>query len=367
MNLGISQIIAFGSEIQVDKGVPPGRVLSGLGKGQIVEAEVVRSISPRQVLLKMKGKTFSAHTCIPFKPGQKISLRVTHTGSRPRFQYVETRGGSFLQLPPDCFSDFRRLCPYGALGKLLRNLKSQPETPLARAVLISIERLVKAIAPESDVADPDRTRGFIRKSGLTWEHKLLSVIEAKRSLPQPFLQRFIEGDLKGLSLLLMQNAEKEDFGGINDLHLLLENIERLQVLNHHASKESGRFLVPVPVLFDRDIRFGQMLVDVGSRSSGPGEDRIIRVSLLLEMSGLGNLQVDLSILKGAITGLFSVEDDSSRLLIESQMPHLLERLQKSGFIVHDMSCRTVGPEALSSASLADRMIEDHPGVLSILV
>ena len=112
-----------------------------------------------------------------------------------------------------------------------------------------------------------------------------------------------------------------------------------------------------------------MLIDLGKepRTDIEEEDRVVRVSLLLEMSNLGHLEAEISILKNALSLIFRVEDDAARSLIDSHLPQLAEKLNSTGFHVHAMRCCTVPPQILQTASFADRLVDDREGVLSIVI
>jgi hypothetical protein len=183
------------------------------------------------------------------------------------------------------------------------------------------------------------------------------------------VQRLIGGDLKALSLLIAQSSAEKETPLFHEIHAYLEHLESLQLLNSQVSKDSGRYFIPLPILFNGEIRFGQMLIDLGKETASDtgSKDRIVRVSLLLEMSSLGHLQVELSILKNAITGMFSVEDPAAQTRIDAQLPQLAEKLNRSGFHVHEMTCRTVAPQILQTTSLAKRLLDDCDRVLSIVI
>ena len=176
---------------------------------------------------------------------------------------------------------------------------------------------------------PDRNtvKSFISKSGLTWENKLLSMLPSENSLPKEVVQRLIAGDLKALSMAATQNSADEDGGWVTEIRAYLDSLERLQLLNSQVSKESGRYLIPLPTPFDENIRFGQMLIDLGKESGADADkkNRVVHVSLLLEMSNIGHLQVDLSILENSITGMVSVENETVQTLIKAHIPELAEK------------------------------------------
>jgi|GEM_PF-2608245 hypothetical protein len=368
----ISQILATSSRVRLDTKVDSDNLLGRFHKGQIVEARVDRTVSQRQAQLIIQGKTVSARTHLPLQPGQKILLRVTRAGAQPEFQVVEAKGGKWFECPLDALKLLGKSGPYSLLSRFI---KAVPDSNIPKMnasgaeVFKRLEHLLKSMQDPAGHLDQNTVKSFISKSGLTWENKLLSMLLSERPLPEPVVQRLIAGDLKALAMAAVQNIADEGDGRVIDIRAYLDSIEQLQVLNSQVSRESGRYLIPLPTLFNENIRFGQMLIDLGKESGGDGDkkNRVVRVSLLLEMSNLGHLQVDISILENSINGMLSVENETVQALINAHLPELAEKLQKSGFHVYEMSCCQVNPQTLSTASISDRLMDDRSGLLSIII
>ncbi len=368
----ISQILATSSEVRLDRKVETNDPLSHLRKGQIVEARVERTFSTRQARLTILGKSVSAQTHLPLQKGQKMVLRVTQAGAHPRFQMVETRGGDGLQVPSDTLQILGRSGPYAMLSRLFKTLAGSDTAsggPFGTAAVKRMARLWAAMAESADQPDRQAVQSFLTRGGMTWENKLVSILNAQKTLPPALVQRLIQGDLKALALLATQGAAEDNTPWMEDMRAFLDGLERLQLLNHQISKESGRYVVPLPFLLDEQLQFGQMLIDLGKEplTAMEKKDRVVRVSLLLEMSNLGHLEAEINMLKNAMTLIFRVEDDAARTLIDSHLPQLAEKLTSTGFHVHEMRCCTVPPQILQTASLADRLIDDREGVLSIVI
>lgn len=368
----ISQILTSASEIRLDRKIDSKGLFSDLKNGQIVEARVDQCFSSRHARLMIQGKGVSARTHLPLQPGQKMRLRVTHEGPYPRFQLIETTGRNRLYVPSDILRSPDRPGPFIHLSRWLAVMVHRKSTAGVGFETGAGERmgqLLETMAASTGQPDPDRVRGFVRQGGFTWENKLASIRMARKSLSPALVQRLIEGDLKALSMLIVRNAAEEGGPWVEEIRAFLENLEQLQLFNSRLLGESGRCFLPLPILFDAHIRFGQMLIDLGRDSSEDAEkkERVVRVSLLLEMSELGHLLVELSLLKNAVTGVFHVEDHTVQTQIRDRLPELVDRLTAVGFQVHEMTCRTVSPRSLETVSLADRLIDDRDGVLRIVV
>jgi hypothetical protein len=322
----------------------------------------------------IQGKAVSAQTHIPLRAGQNVLLRVTRAGANPRFQLVQAQGGGTLHAASDILQTLGRSEFHAFLARLFTMItasksKYVPGLPHEADVFERMGRLLESMVGMIDQPDRHAVKSYITQTGMTWENKLVSLIGAQKHLPPTLVKRLIAGDLKALSLQITRNAAGKKAPWLEDIRGYLENIENLQLLNSRISGDSGRYFVPLPVVFEEQIRFGQLLIDLGKDGEPDSEnmDRIIQVSLLLEMSSLGHMQVELSILKNAITCMFGVEDDTARQRIEGQLGQLIEKFDRSGFHVHEMNCRTVSPRTLHTASLAERLVDDRDGVLRIVV
>ncbi|MCP4021363.1 MAG: flagellar hook-length control protein FliK, partial [Desulfobacteraceae bacterium] len=98
------------------------------------------------------------------------------------------------------------------------------------------------------------------------------------------------------------------------------------------------------------------------------DGRVINLSFLLDMTNLGPLRADFSILKKAITGRFLLCDDDIRQFISTMIPQLKERMEKQGYQVHQITCETVEKVDLAVNTLIEetlRMEDDR--VLNIVI
>jgi len=112
----------------------------------------------------------------------------------------------------------------------------------------------------------------------------------KNETMQQLAKESSEMDMKAIALKIAEaTGGKGSETGYAALKVV-EFFENLQLINQYASETSGRFLLPIPILFDDLFRFGQILIDMDKKegSKKKKEDRLIRVSLLLELSSIGD-------------------------------------------------------------------------------
>ena len=367
MTAAISHILAASSDIWIQKGTGEPTHFDGLEKGQVVKATVENAISAREAILNIQGKRVQARTHMPLKSGETILLRVEDNGVQPTFKLIEAKAGRFIHLPADILS---RSGPYGLLARVMKTLDAITGNHHINETGSQMERLIRSLSLKTGNTDVDFLRRLFRGSGLTWENKLIRLLGSERAISSDLVKDIINADVKALSMRLASQLEKSEASAFSQVKAFLENMEHLQYLNERSVRESGRYLLPFPILFDEPLRFGQLLIDLGNRKGNDSEDkrdRLVKVSFLLEMSNLGNVLADFSILKHALSGTFSVETDSIRKLIMENIPQLKKKMKQTGFEIYDITCRVLEPETLSTTSLADRLVHADDGGLNIVI
>ena len=367
MTVAISHILALSSDISIQKKTGESLHLEGLEKGQVVKATVETAISSREAILNIRGKRVQARTHMPLKSGETILLRVEDNGVQPTFKLMEATGGRFIRLPPDLLN---RSGPFGLLARVMKTLDPMTGDRHLNETGSQMGRLIRSLSLKTENTDTDFLKSLFRGSGLTWENKLIRLLGSERSITSDLVKDMVNGDVKALSMRLAMQLEKSEPEAFAQIKAFLEHIEHLQRLNEMAVRESGRYLLPFPFLFDETLRFGQLLIDLGHQKQGDSKDkhdRLVKVSFLLEMSNLGNVLADFSILKHALSGTFSVETDSIRKLIMENIPQLKKKMKQTGFEIYEITCRVAEPETLSTTSLTDRLIHTDDGVLNIVI
>ena len=365
MTAAISHIIASSSNIWIQKEAASPPHFDGLQKGQIVKATVENATSAREAVLNIQGKRVQARTHMPLKSGETLLLRVEDNGVQPTFKLMEAKGGRFIHLPPDLLS---RSGPYGLLARVMQTLDTATGPPNLNETGSQMESLIRSLSLKTENTDTDFLKSLFRGSGVTWENKLVRLLDSDRTISSGLVKDLINGDVKALSMRLALQLEKAEPSAFTQIKAFLENMEHLQLLNERSVRESGRYLLPFPFLFDETLRFGQLLIDLGRQDDSEDKrDRLVKVSFLLEMSNLGNVLADFSILKHALSGTFSVETDPIRKLVMENIPQLKKKMKHTGFEIYNITCRVVEPETLSTTSLADRLIHTDDGVLNIVI
>lgn len=353
--------------------------------GQIIKATVLETVSVRQARLQVLGKTILAKTGIPLVKGETILLEVSKTGQEPILKLIWNEGSghnvSSSGTGQDVLGMLTRSEPYKVLTELLHTVKSSlqssgksdnisnpPEKPVQN-LLTSLERAIENISLQSTSADKGLIQRLIKYGGLTLENKLGNAVHMKNETMQQLAKESSEMDMKAIALKI---AEATGGKGSESGHAALkvvEFFENLQLINQYASETSGRYLLPIPILFDDLFRFGQILIDMDKKegSKNKKEDRLIRVSLLLELSSIGDFLAEILVLKKTVSGSISVGSNDVKQLVDRDMPGLVNRLNENGFEIQNLDCRVISPETLAETSLMDKMIDTNDGLLNLIV
>lgn len=175
-------------------------------------------------------------------------------------------------------------------------------------------------------------------------------------------------DIKTHVLEFISGPESKSDNPVHHLKDFSEAVGKFQVLNSHFS-ESGIYLIPFPVFFNGNIQLGQFLFDLGDKKNDKKKKnkRVINVSLLLNMSNLGALRVDLSVLKKDISGTIQVSDEETCVFIKKMIPDLKIGLNRHDFRVLKMDCAVVRAERLESTVLLNDVLHNGINELNIII
>lgn len=374
---GLPPIVVSSSEVVLEGKPGDKKPPFQVAEGRVVNARVLEVISPRQSLLLINGKKVQARTFVPLQPGREIRLQAFRSGGETVLRIVRDT----QEKPPEAFHgllrSWGRSGPFGLFESLLGKeppLSALPHKFPMSADLSRLRQLAVSISLKSAEGAPRFLSDLIQGSGLLWEKKLatlfFSASAARTSVPNDAFSQLVEKDIKGLVLSLLA-AEAGEPGTVPEgMRALAEGLEHLQFLNKFAEEQSGRYLLPLPVWMDDELRFGQMLLCIGDggKKSEDAENPLVNVSFLLHLTRLGELRADFSVWGSTVTGAFGVATEEISAYVSRHLEKLRQKLEAHGYQVRDIGCRVVGPEALADTVLFDKAIEgSHSGVLNLVI
>lgn len=369
---GLPSILVSSSEFTLEKKVGDRESHVGIPKGQIVNARVLDVISGRQSLLLIDGKTYLARTFVPLQQGQDIRLLSSGTEGHPVLKLVDDPKGRIPEGVSALIKSWGNSGPFAYLGEVIskerqpaiHEFSSPPSIALAR-----IRQLITGISLQSGNPSPQFLNDLIQGSGLLWEKKLFSILQSSGDFGSEMVKHLVEKDLKGLVMQLLSQDSSEVGEYIEGLKTFLGGLESLQLFTQYADEESGRYLLPLPVLMQGQLKFGQMLIDLGDRHKSEKESQsVVKVSFLLTLTQLGEMRADFSVFNQEISGVFYVTREEIKNFFDANMNELAEKLTAHGYSIRDIRCRLATEQDLSETTLFDKAIQgSHNGLLNLFI
>lgn len=329
--------------------------LDFLKKYQTVDARVIRVISSAKAELVIAGNRVIINSPFALKEGQMLSLNLIQEGSEKVFRLLSG--------------------PHGAEGpqKLAALLKtsglSSPFSTLSSAGDTEKTALLKSFSLQSGKADHGILGRILDKSGMLFEKKMAAMVKNPGTLSREQMVRsIVQNDLKGMALKFLGASGQKDTAEGRALTDFSSAMEKFQLINSKTA-DSGRYLIPFPVFADDVFSFGNLFIDLGwdEFEQKKEKDRVIKVSLLLNMTALGALRADFSIFQKALSGSFSLSTREIRDFVQAGLPDLTERLEEQEYTIHRIECRVADQTELTSADLVDKLIADSDAAVNIVI
>ena len=293
------------------------------GQGQLVRGEVKGLNQEGEFLLESGGQIFAARSEVELKPGSALWFEVQET--EPLWLRVADKKGSAQEL-------LRQYCADpAAMGKGLRvllglALLADSESSLAAQAAALQNFATAAIGPEADSGRIIRLLAMLG-GGTDVEkfHQLVALLGEDR------------GELLG----------KANAASLQKLALLLELQDELNALP--VSTRQAQFLL-FPCAFVMGAGVGQWLfsLDRGEDQTVTGEDRGYTLSFFLEMSRLGEIQIQLRAKGKTLQGECVVSNEAVREHLAPQLVELEELLGKLGYESVHFFCRVARVSMLES-------------------
>ncbi|CCK81719.1 flagellar hook-length control protein FliK [Desulfobacula toluolica] len=330
--------------------------LPDLKKNQMISAKVLKLLPRGNAQLLINGQKVVAKTALLMKPGEQVQLKV-----------LSQKDDIILKLiGPVQKMTTRQI---SSLVGFFSNNESIPDP--ADIKIKNVKELLYDMALKSDEPDKTFLPKLIEKSGMLWEKKVAQLLLGNDLSPgiKDKLDMLLKQDIKGNILKELSGADPGRFEALKTAAAFSETLENFQVLNHHSS-DSGRFLLPFPIFSESAFSFGQLLIDTGDKTKKDNKDadKLIQLSFLLDMSRLGPLRADFSILKKKMTGRFLLKDEDTCKYVESMIPELKTRLASIDYQVHQITCITAEKKDIQHSSLIETLIKARDNkVLNIVI
>lgn len=214
---------------------------------------------------------------------------------------------------------------------------------------------------------PVNLKKNIQDSGLMWEQKLkaaLALPNVSKSAPD-----LIRSDMKGLSLQLLGSATGQAPAMSERISLFVDALQLLQFANVLSYEENGKFFLFIPFLHEKEVHFVQFLADLSKHSGrgGPGGDRLLKVSLCLELSELGPIRADAALFGKDIRAAFTASNKDTAKFLQSRANKLKETFINHGFKLSHISCCVKKASILQNMNLADELFKPSDSGLDLVI
>ena len=350
--------------------------IMNLKPGRIINAKVLDVTAQNRVQLLVGGQKLTVSTQLPLTQGMDIPMKVVRSQdgivlkpfttppsptstdtARPAVNTERPMASVPTTLPNSnavnrtekslqtaSFQSFSPAKIFQGLGAL-----SQAREPVLNDILMGLSL-------KSNVRDDQFLPKIIENMGLSFEKKLANGLEdaPDKKTVAHVIKQLAGQDLKAASLSLAgMESDPNKTTVLKHISDALDNFAQLNVKSGDSgqSQDGIRFLLPFPVWREDGFDFGQLMVDMGKTGTTKTEKKILSVSFLLNMTALGPLRADFSILDKTITGRFLLENQEICNYLTPKVSELRQRLSGIGYQAGNIDCQVARPEQIAPTSL----------------
>ncbi|WP_020588231.1 flagellar hook-length control protein FliK [Desulfobacter curvatus] len=348
---------------------------SGIKPGQTVDAKVINVTAQNRVQLLVGGQKLTVSTQLPLAQGMDIPMKVVRSQDGIVLKPVTTpsapvstetagpavnTGRQVSSLPvalPDSSvlsgteksfqtTDFQSFSP----AKIFQGLGA-----LSQALEPTLNDILMGLSLKSDVRDDQFLPKIIENMGLSFEKKLTTRLEdaPDKKTVANVIKQLASQDLKAASLFLTgMESDPNKATELKHISDALDNFAQLNIKSGDSGQnpDNTRFLLPFPVWREDGFDFGQLMVDVGKKGT-TNTKKMLSISFLLNMTTLGPLRADFSILDKTITGRFLLESQETCDYLVPKVSELRQRLSGIGYQAGTIDCQVAQPEQIAPTSL----------------
>jgi len=310
--------------------------------GEIFNGTVLKRLASGEVLIKAKGKEFSAKTDLRLRPGARYQFQAVRVGQKSEIKVLDGLTRDLRPLP-ELWSAWRK--DGQKMGDLLRALSQfQSKRGMSADLLKEISNLnvllPRLIFNGGEGPNASWFAKFLLASGLFWESRLARSLSTSKRISK---RDFLFQDLKGKLLAIKQNLISGSGNAVDadslkeKIDQVLKIIEQEQWLNLSLSRNGLGWYLFIPGMGEDDFKGAEILVDQDK------EEGVTRFCLLTHFSRLGTVLSEFFLRESNIEVAFLVENKKIEEFMVEYLDELRESLKKIGFSPGTLSCR-IGEE-----------------------
>jgi hypothetical protein len=372
MPIELDDILISPSRLNLRGKSSTGKVIP-FTKGEVVQGRVIRPVPPSHVLLLFGEEQITARTSVFLQAGQIGLFKVEQVSPQCVLKLVEPRIGDLDRVDGLLTRNTLRESPYKNLIKILAPfMRSGEQSALSKVpnMLVRWWGLLSRISFSSEqVHHGQFLKSFIDGSGMTWEHKLKSFLLSEFQSTNN-LDALIEHDLKGLALKTLADGGANKFVSAEAISRFVDSLEQFQLLNVSRLEGQGRLFFTIPVQFHDQFSFGELLIELPQEGAGEEADRdgdkVLRVSLLLQMSCLGPVRADASVFQKGVRVSFWVCEEEIQSFLNYYAGLLKYQLQRHGLSLLEVTFRLEEANILSQASLVGDFVDSEEHQVNLI-
>jgi hypothetical protein len=230
------------------------------------------------------------------------------------------------------------------------------------------QRLTAAVAPESEQAPAAPQKSDSSAQPVAREGKTTVAGPdqpgSRQMMEQPAqaVTKNAEGTEPGSRSSALPLSPGRSAGTIHEqAHELLTAIERTQVLNSINGERGHPVTFQIPILVDSQTSTAQFYVERRQDESRtvPPEDRHYSIVALLDLSGLGNLRIDLALYRKNLSVKVTVERPDAEVFATQLLPDLGKALKERGFALEFLKCERKVDGGTDATGLRDRTLPQN--------
>jgi hypothetical protein len=303
--------------------------LPPLSVNEIVEADVLEKVGDRKLLILLKTAKILADSEIPFKGGEKITVKVEQLHPRVVLRFMQNTEKlqdstiadyvrSYLSNPKavyNLFIDLGKVFNQESLGEVASHLGKEN--------IENIQNILESLVISKETLNNKLfLKNYIYKFGYLMEKAFKNYIN--RGLFKAANLKDSSQSLKGLlnkmSDMLKLLTETRNLPAAEKLsdfiNTSLKTIESHQVINYLFQEHEGKYMFQIPILFPEKMGFAQIFVKFEDKNSeGRGRQKQKCVMFLLHMDALGDVIIDAKIMEKNIGCILKCKHNELRNFI----------------------------------------------------
>lgn len=343
-------------------------------KGEVVQGRVIKPISPHHTLLLFGEKQVTARTSVPLQEGQVAFFKVEQVSPQYVLKLIGPRIGDLGGVSGLLTSNALRGSPYESLIKILAPfMQSANESAVSKVpnMLVRLWGLLNRISfPPEQVHHGQFLKSFIDGSGMIWENKLRSFLLSEFQSTNN-LKALIEQDLKGLALKILADGVTYKSISAEVINRFIDSLEQFQLFNISRLEGRGELFFTIPLQFHNQFGFGEFLIRLPRQEedeeAGKDGNKVLRVSLFLQMSRLGPVRADVSVFQRAVRVAFLVSEEEIQSLFNNYTGLLKHQLERHGFYLQEVTCRLQEADVLAQASLVEDLFDSEEHQINLVI